>query len=239
MRAYQPYPLFVPNDGQHVWCIAFYFYSTPFQAVYNAGLQIFTDSSNGRVYPAYVISRWKDNSSAVPANVEYDFHASDYNISYLNPSAVGWLATTTTSFLSVATSNRAMLANGYIVADINAAAPANVNGGLLGLKSFAANTSFMAVPTWDYTLRYTTIGNNYIVYFNGVIVNNATPCALNDRPRLKRTNGIVTAEYYRGGVWNVLYTFLIPTYATLYPCLSAFNSTAPSSIKVPKILLDY
>jgi hypothetical protein len=53
------FPVNVPADGATVWIRIKYYYSAPFQAVYNSATQEFTSVTNSIIYPAYAVARWK------------------------------------------------------------------------------------------------------------------------------------------------------------------------------------
>jgi len=53
------FPKNIPADDQTVWIRVKYYYSAPFQAVYDTATQQFTSVTNSIIYPAWVIARWK------------------------------------------------------------------------------------------------------------------------------------------------------------------------------------
>lgn len=238
MNLYKSYPLHLPSDGQVVWAISYNYYATPFTAIYHATSQTFVSYPDNIVFPAYSISRWKAYFTMPPVPSELPFHSTDYDIYFMNPSSTTWESTTGTAFLSCATSNLQMLADGYLVCEFNSDTPINKSAGILGLKSFSVNTPWSAVPSWNYAIRFTNTAANMVTYNNGVIVNNVTPPVVGDRIRIKRTAGIITTEYYRAAAWHILYTFPLADNRVLYPCIDAYTSTAPSGIRSPKLYLS-
>lgn len=61
------------------------------------------------------------------------------------------------------------------------------------------------------TFRYASIYRFYEEFVDSGVV--AQP---GDKYRLKRTDDTITSEYYRGGVWTIMHTFLVPTTEMLY-----------------------
>jgi hypothetical protein len=59
MATWYTIPKNVPTNGQTVWVRVKYFYSQPFQAVYNTASQSFTSVTNSIVFPAWTIARWQ------------------------------------------------------------------------------------------------------------------------------------------------------------------------------------
>ena len=52
-------PKNVPINGQTVWVRVKYYYSDPFQAVYNSSTQEYTSVLNSIIFPSWTIARWQ------------------------------------------------------------------------------------------------------------------------------------------------------------------------------------
>lgn len=59
MSNWKTLPLHVPTNGQTVWIRVTFYYSAPFQAVYDSTNQTFTSVINSIVFPAYIVARWE------------------------------------------------------------------------------------------------------------------------------------------------------------------------------------
>lgn len=91
------------------------------------------------------------------------------------------------------------------------------NSAAIGLS---LNNTLNQYP-WDFTLMAeTSVGNGYEscgLAWADYSSSGASPDpTAGDKYRIKRTGNVITAEYYRGGVWTVIRTFTATSSAPLY-----------------------
>lgn len=53
------FPQNIPDEETDIWVRVYWYNGTPFKAQYDSGNQQISDITNGIVYPAWAISRWR------------------------------------------------------------------------------------------------------------------------------------------------------------------------------------
>jgi hypothetical protein len=72
-------PQFIPFDGQLCWVRVKYYYSNPFLATWDETNKQFISLFGSIIYPAWSISRWRENDSATPISFVLTFDQTPVN----------------------------------------------------------------------------------------------------------------------------------------------------------------
>lgn len=108
-------------------------------------------------------------------------------------------------------SGKFIAGNGYYRADYSSTANQDA------LIAFDLNNNLENYTGFDYVLYVAPSGGQYTTIEGGVAFTASGVVAVaGDMYRLNRVGTTITAEYYRAGVWTVIYTFPVTTAANLY-----------------------
>lgn len=120
--------------------------------------------------------------------------------------------------------------DGWIQQEVNISANARLTG--ICLHSTNGNGSPF-YGSADYNL-YVDTDNHYWTSVVSVFHDSGVTAVDGDLCRLNRVSGTITAEYYRGGVWTVMYTFSATTTAQLWAMASSADIGVPVFCLNPK-----